>query len=196
MSQHRIWMLQLLQDKQRGEALTNMAESRELHIFYLLVFPPVLFEPQKPLPLVLFYWAVSRHVIQRGWPFGSGIARELAKSKPKLLNGGPSRSWLQTGSFPSTLVKWVQYGAILVSNSPWSRTRMRAEPSAVLFSVGSHKCKVRVRMEWIDFRKWGRTFGWSEVCGRHVFFRATSSQQAAYMLDKFVGGIRKVRFDL
>ena len=32
---------------------------------------------------------------------------------------------------------------------------MRAEPSAVLFSVGSNKCKVRVGMERIDFRKWG-----------------------------------------
>ena len=86
----------------------NMAESCELHMFYLLVFPPVLFEPKKPLPLVLFYWAVSRHVVQKGWPFGSGIARELAKSKPKFPNGGPARSWLQTGSFPSTLVRWVQ----------------------------------------------------------------------------------------
>ena len=85
-----------------------MAEGRELHIFHLLVFPPLLFGPQKPLPLVLFCWALSRHVVEKGWPFGPGIARELDKSKPKLLNGGPARSWLQTGSFPSTLVRWVQ----------------------------------------------------------------------------------------
>jgi len=129
---------------------------------FIYLFFPRSFLNRRSLSLCLLYcftgqspgmW--SKEVGQ----FGSGIARELAKSKPKLLNGGPSRSWLQTGSFPSTLVKWVQYGAILVSNSPWSGTRMRAEPSAVLFSVGSYKCKVRVRMEWIDFRKWGRTFG-------------------------------------
>ena len=45
---------------------------------------------------------------------GSGIAKEAAKSKPELLNegrgraGASARSWLQRGSFPSTLVRWVQ----------------------------------------------------------------------------------------
>ena len=128
-----------------------MAESRELHMF-LFVFPPVVFEPQKPLPLVLLCWAVSRHVVERGWPFGSRNARELPKPKPKLLNGGPARSWLQTGSFPSTLVRWVQ------SWCPIHRGVGRG-CSAGLLKVGGNKCKVRVGMERIDFRKSGRTFG-------------------------------------
>ena len=86
----------------------------------MCIFFPLLFQRQKPRMLRLFYWAVSRHWTKRGghfYPGGSGIARELAKSKPELLEeglgGGWARgvsatSWLQRGSFPSTLVRWVQ----------------------------------------------------------------------------------------
>ena len=57
-------------------------------------FSPLLFEPQKSQILGLFYWAVSRHWTKRVghfYPGGSGIAGELAKSKPELRKEGAGR---------------------------------------------------------------------------------------------------------
>ena len=59
-------------------------------------FPPLLFGPQKSQSLGLFYWAVSRHGTKRTghfYPGGSGIAGELAKSKPELLKEGLGGGW-------------------------------------------------------------------------------------------------------
>ena len=83
-------------------------------------FSPLFFRPQKPRVLGLFYWAVSRHWTKRGHfcPGGSGIARELAKSKPELIKEGlgwvrgggsraSARSWLQRGSFPHGFVPGI-----------------------------------------------------------------------------------------
>ena len=42
----------------------------------LFFFSPLLFGPQKSLALGLFYWAVSRHVDEQGWPFLSRRPRQ------------------------------------------------------------------------------------------------------------------------
>ena len=55
------------------------------------------FPLQKSRVLGLFYWANSRHWTQQVghfYPGGSGIARELAKSKPELLNQRLGGGWL------------------------------------------------------------------------------------------------------
>ena len=64
--------------------------------FFFFLFSPLLFEPQKSQILGLFYWAVSRHWTKRVghfYPGGSGIAGELAKSKPELLKEGLGGGW-------------------------------------------------------------------------------------------------------
>ena len=56
----------------------------------IFFFFPFLFEPQKSQIFGLFYWAVSRHwtkPVGHFYPGGSGIAEELAKSKPDLRRG-------------------------------------------------------------------------------------------------------------
>ena len=70
----------------------------KLHMTFVrfFFFSPLLFEPQKSQILGLFYWAVSRHWTKRVghfYPGGSGIAGELAKSKPELLKEGLGGGW-------------------------------------------------------------------------------------------------------
>ena len=63
---------------------------------FFFFFSPLLFEPLKSQILGLFYWAVSRHWTKRVghfYPGGSGIAGELAKSKPELLKEGLGGGW-------------------------------------------------------------------------------------------------------
>ena len=66
------------------------------HLSHVFFFSPLLFEPQKSQILGLFYWAVSKHWTKRVghfYPGGSGIAGELAKSKPELLKEGLGGGW-------------------------------------------------------------------------------------------------------
>ena len=86
-------------------------------------FPPLLFEPQKSQILGLFYWAVSRHWTKRGghfYPGGSGIAGELAKSKPELVKEGLGGGWalgVGLGPRPGVGSREGKMGAVLVEEA-------------------------------------------------------------------------------
>ena len=76
----------------RPAAEKKVFKQRALMKFFFLT----LFGPQKSLAFGLFYWAVSWHMDEKGghfYPGGPGIAREMAKSKPELLNEGLGGGW-------------------------------------------------------------------------------------------------------
>ena len=149
-------------------------------LFFIIIFffSPLLFGPQKSQSLGLFYWAVSRHGTKRTghfYPGGSGIAGELAKSKPELLKEGlgggwargvgleaSARSWLQRGSLPSTLVRWVQ---------SWSRRLAAKACKAAWVNWAVHRLMRAAATEFWRRRGACRAF----ACARSLTKLAASS---------------------